>query len=174
MQASEILKLKCQVFRHADIHKDVLLSYSQFLYTCPTLMAPNNGDIDCSLGEDGTPTKGDNCTFTCDYGYRLRGSTIRGFRTLYRGISSSQMCTQYGQSIFTSYTSQVKSVLLSPYCTPFKGYRCAKCVLIQCSTVSTTTPNTKECTPKIQLASYLFSKRAGVQHRIKRVEYSIS
>ena len=44
---------------------------------CPTLMAPENGMIDCSLGDDGVPTNRDTCTFTCDNGFTLRGSATR-------------------------------------------------------------------------------------------------
>ena len=35
-------------------------------------MAPDSGDIKCSLGEDG-----DTCTFTCEVGYKLNGSATR-------------------------------------------------------------------------------------------------
>ena len=45
--------------------------------TCPPLTAPDNGNIDCSLGEDGETNPGDTCTFTCDDGYELGGSTSR-------------------------------------------------------------------------------------------------
>ena len=45
--------------------------------TCPPLTAPDNGDIDCSLGDDGEVNPGDTCTFTCDDGYELGGSTSR-------------------------------------------------------------------------------------------------
>ncbi|XP_065894428.1 protein mesh-like isoform X2 [Dysidea avara] len=48
---------------------------------CPTLMAPENGMINCSLGDDGVPTNGDTCTFTCDVGFMLQGGTIRQCRT---------------------------------------------------------------------------------------------
>ena len=47
---------------------------------CPTLMAPENGMIDCSLGDDGDATNGDTCTFTCDNGFTLRGSVMRECR----------------------------------------------------------------------------------------------
>ena len=45
---------------------------------CPPLTAPDNGDIDCSLGDDGEANPGDTCTFTCDDGHELSG---RGRRT---------------------------------------------------------------------------------------------
>jgi len=43
-------------------------------------MAPNNGDIDCSLGGDGEANPGDTCTFTCDDGFELDGSDSRTCR----------------------------------------------------------------------------------------------
>ena len=44
---------------------------------CPTLMPPENGMIDCSLGDDGVPTNGDTCTVTCNDGFMLRGDATR-------------------------------------------------------------------------------------------------
>ena len=44
------------------------------------LMAPDNGMIDCSLGDDGVPTNGDTCTVTCNEGFRLRGDATRRCR----------------------------------------------------------------------------------------------
>ena len=44
---------------------------------CPPLTAPDNGDIDCSLGDDGEANPGDTCTFTCDDGHAPGGSTSR-------------------------------------------------------------------------------------------------
>ena len=41
------------------------------LGTCPSLTAPNNGMISCSLGSDGVPNPEDTCTYTCDVGYML-------------------------------------------------------------------------------------------------------
>jgi len=47
---------------------------------CETLTAPDNGDIDCSLGNDGLPTNRDTCSFTCDDGFMLNGSETRTCR----------------------------------------------------------------------------------------------
>ena len=47
------------------------------MVTCPPLTTPDNGDIDCSVGGDGEANPGDTCTFTCDDGYELGGSTSR-------------------------------------------------------------------------------------------------
>jgi len=48
-----------------------------FVVTCPSLDAPNNGDIDCSLGGDGEANPGETCTFTCDDGFGLEGDVAR-------------------------------------------------------------------------------------------------
>jgi len=46
--------------------------------TCPPLAAPDNGVVDCSLGEDGLATKGDMCTIKCENGFELKhGSQTR-------------------------------------------------------------------------------------------------
>ena len=44
---------------------------------CPPLNAPLDGTIDCSLGDDGQPTVGDFCRFTCRDGFELDGSDMR-------------------------------------------------------------------------------------------------
>ena len=53
---------------------------------CPPLMAPDNGMIDCSLGDDGAATNGDTCTVTCNDGFTLRGDATRTCRINRRGI----------------------------------------------------------------------------------------
>ncbi|XP_065915238.1 P-selectin-like [Dysidea avara] len=40
---------------------------------CPTLTNPNNGTLNCSLGDDEVPSYEDTCSFTCDTGYELTG-----------------------------------------------------------------------------------------------------
>ena len=44
---------------------------------CPPLTIPDNGIIDCSLGDDGIPSYEDTCSFTCNTGYELTGSDTR-------------------------------------------------------------------------------------------------
>ena len=56
-----------------DIHLCVLL----FLVGCPMLTAHTNGNITCSLGDDGFPTDGDTCSYTCNTGYVLSGNDMR-------------------------------------------------------------------------------------------------
>ena len=47
------------------------------LLQCPSLTNPNNGMINCSLGDDGLPSYEDTCSFTCNTGYELTGSDTR-------------------------------------------------------------------------------------------------
>ena len=45
--------------------------------TCSSLTDPNNGVINCSVGDDGVPSYEDTCSFTCNIGYWLIGSDTR-------------------------------------------------------------------------------------------------
>ena len=45
--------------------------------SCPSLTAPSNGMINCSLGDDGASSYEDTCSFTCNAGYELTGSDTR-------------------------------------------------------------------------------------------------
>ena len=47
------------------------------LVPCPSLPAPINGMINCSLGDDGVPNPGESCSFICDTGYQLKVSDMR-------------------------------------------------------------------------------------------------
>ena len=44
---------------------------------CSLQNDPENGDINCSLGDDGVPSYEDTCSFTCNTGYELTGSDTR-------------------------------------------------------------------------------------------------
>ena len=44
---------------------------------CSNLTQPNNGMINCSLGDDGIPSYEDTCSFTCNTGYVLTGDYTR-------------------------------------------------------------------------------------------------
>ena len=48
-----------------------------YIAPCPTLTQPNDGMINCSLGDDEIPSYEDTCSFTCDTGYQLTGSETR-------------------------------------------------------------------------------------------------
>ena len=47
------------------------------LVYCPNLTQPDNGMINCSLGDDGVPSYDNTCSFTCNTGYELTGSDTR-------------------------------------------------------------------------------------------------
>ena len=47
------------------------------IVSCSSLNNPNNGIINCSLGDDGIPFYEDTCSFTCNTGYELIGSDTR-------------------------------------------------------------------------------------------------
>ena len=44
---------------------------------CSSLSNPNNGIINCSLGDDRVPSYEDTCSFTCNTGYELTGNDTR-------------------------------------------------------------------------------------------------
>ena len=45
--------------------------------SCLDLGQPDNGMIECALGEDGVASYQDTCRFSCVEGYHLGGSTSR-------------------------------------------------------------------------------------------------
>ena len=51
--------------------------YIAYLVNCPSLNDPNNGVMNCSLGDDGVPSYEDTCNFTCNTGYKLTDSDTR-------------------------------------------------------------------------------------------------
>ena len=60
---------------------------------CPSLTYPNNGIINCSLGDDGIPSYEDTCSFTCNTGYELTGSDIRTCQSDGNWSGIETMCT---------------------------------------------------------------------------------
>jgi len=61
----------------------ILLTNKQNAYfllisvSCPSLIDPSNGMINCTLGDDGVPSYEDTCSFTCNTGYELIGNDTR-------------------------------------------------------------------------------------------------
>ena len=55
----------------------MLVIATSFLVTCPSLTAPSNGIISCSLGGNNIPNPGEICTITCNDGYQLFSSGTR-------------------------------------------------------------------------------------------------
>ena len=48
-----------------------------FTVSCPSLMQPNNGMMNCSLGDDNIISYEDTCNFRCTIGYELSDNDIR-------------------------------------------------------------------------------------------------
>ena len=67
---------------------------SLFIVLCPSLSVPDNGEISCSLGDDGVPSYQDTCTFTCDTGYELTGGRTRTCQSDGTWSGSDIMCTR--------------------------------------------------------------------------------
>ena len=44
---------------------------------CENISKIDNGDVKCSLGDDGVPSFEDTCTATCNSGYTLTGNDTR-------------------------------------------------------------------------------------------------
>ena len=61
--------------------------------SCPPLTAPDNGKIDCSLGNDGLPTPQDKCTASCNSGFVLSGTTTRRCKADETWTGSDAVCT---------------------------------------------------------------------------------
>jgi len=54
----------------------LIVFYYLFPPECDVQKAPQFGSINCSLGEDGVPTLGDTCSFSCDDGYNIGTTTV--------------------------------------------------------------------------------------------------
>ena len=62
------------------------------IVSCSSLTNPNNGMINCSLGDDGVPSYEDTCSFTCDTGYELISSDKRTCQSDGSWSSTVAMC----------------------------------------------------------------------------------
>ena len=62
------------------------------LVKCSSLTDPNNGTINCLLGDDRIPAYEDTCSFTCNTGYELTGSDTRTCQSDGRWSGSNDVC----------------------------------------------------------------------------------
>ena len=69
------------------------LVISRFLVPCTSLSDPNNGTINCSLGDDGVHSYNDTCSFTCNTGHELTGSNTRTCRSDGSWSGDKAFCT---------------------------------------------------------------------------------
>ena len=75
---------------HIYIYIYIILLY--ILVSCPSLTNPNNGMINCSLGDDKVPSYEDTCSYTCNTGYQLNGSDTRTCQSDGSWSGSDAMC----------------------------------------------------------------------------------
>ena len=72
-----------------------LFSFMCFIIvSCPSLSEPNNGMINCSLGDDGVSFYEDSCSFTCNTGYELFGSESRTCQSDGSWSGNTTMCNR--------------------------------------------------------------------------------
>ena len=64
------------------------------LVSCLSLSKPSNGIINCSLGDDESPSYEDSCSFTCNTGYILNGSKSRTCQSDGSWSGSISMCSK--------------------------------------------------------------------------------
>ena len=62
------------------------------LVSCLPLTDPNNGMINCLLGDDEVPSYEDTCSFTCNTGYELTGSDSRTCQSNGSWSGSDDVC----------------------------------------------------------------------------------
>ena len=73
-----------------------LTLYILYIVSCPSLTNPNNGTINCSLGDDGVPSFEDTCSFTCNTGYVLTSNDTRTCQNDESWSGSDDVCTRGG------------------------------------------------------------------------------
>ncbi|XP_065899208.1 CUB and sushi domain-containing protein 1-like isoform X3 [Dysidea avara] len=81
---------------------------------CPSLTEPNNGALNCSLGDDGVPSYEDTCSFTCNTGYELTGSSTRTCQSDGSWSSSDIFCK--GDTVKNMKDEQYSEVVAESYC----------------------------------------------------------
>ena len=60
---------------------------------CTLLNNPDNGVVNCNLGDYGVPSYEDTCSFTCNTGYELTGSESRTCQSDGSWSGSDAVCT---------------------------------------------------------------------------------
>jgi len=69
--------------------------------TCtPLVDSPNNGEIECLLGDDGQPNPGDTCSYTCNAGFVIDGITVRTCQNDATWSGTEPTCRQGVVSVF--------------------------------------------------------------------------
>ena len=76
------------------------MSKTILIVSCSLLTNPNNGMINCSLGDDGVHSYEDTCSFTCNTGYELTDSTQRICQSNGSWSGTDVMCSR-GRKVVT-------------------------------------------------------------------------
>ena len=82
---------------------------------CSYLTNPDNGMINCSLGDDGVPSHEDTCSFTCNIGYELTGSDTRTCQSDGSWSSSDVTCMEPGTYTTNNRTIAVHYAAITSY-----------------------------------------------------------
>jgi len=96
---------------------------------CPSLTDPNNGTINCSLGDDGVLSFEDTCSFTCNTGYELTGSGTRTCQNDGSWNGNKTMCSR-GKHCIVVCGSVV--LMLYQQCLPHCAIYAPSFVLLSC------------------------------------------
>jgi len=100
---------------------------SRLTVSCPKLTDPNNGVINCSLGDDGVPSYEDICSFTCNTGYELTGSNTRTCQSNGSWSGSSDVCrrgkTGHKYIVYMTHVAYI-IVHCPPLTSPNGNYGC--------------------------------------------------
>ena len=78
---------------------------------CPGLNETINGTVSCSLGDDGIPTYEDTCSFTCNTGYELTGSSERTCQSNGSWSGSDIVCRRGKKYTKLDYHMQIRIIL---------------------------------------------------------------
>ena len=70
---------------------------------------PDNGMINCSLGDDGIPSYEDTCSFTCNVDYELTGSDTRTCQSNGSWSGSDDVCRRGTLMLLTIELMQKQS-----------------------------------------------------------------
>ena len=71
--------------------------------SCSSLTEPNNGIMNCSLGDDGIHYYQDTCNFSCNTGYELTGSDTRTCQSDGSWSGSDDVCRR-GRYVTITFT----------------------------------------------------------------------
>ena len=76
------------------------LLYTLYLVPCQPRSDPNNGMINCSLGDDRVPSYEDTCSYTCNMGYELTGSNTRTCQSNGSWSGGDSVCREGNLEVF--------------------------------------------------------------------------